>query len=153
MIHYINGDATVPKVKPAIIVHVCNNVGGWGAGFVLAISKKWISPEIAYRQLYQTKGLTLGHVQFIGVETDIFIGNMIAQNNIRRKGDVASKVYIDYIALDRALKKVAEFAINNNLTVHMPRIGCGLAGGTWDKVESIIERQLSNLDVYVYDFN
>ena len=24
-----------------ILLHICNNRGGWGAGFVLALSKKW----------------------------------------------------------------------------------------------------------------
>jgi hypothetical protein len=35
----------------------------------------------------------------------------------------------------------------------MPRIGCGLAGGTWDKIEPIIERTLlaKGIEVVVYD--
>jgi hypothetical protein len=33
----------------------------------------------------------------------------------------------------------------------MPRIGCGLAGGTWDKVEPIVLKELAGLDVFVYD--
>ena len=34
----------------------------------------------------------------------------------------------------------------------MPRIGCGLAGGKWAKVEPIIERATAGLcDVFVYD--
>jgi len=32
-------------------------------------------------------------------------------------------------------EKVGQFAIDKNAKVHMPRIGCGLAGGTWDKIE------------------
>ena len=38
-------------------------------------------------------------------------------------------------------------------TVHMPRIGCGLAGGTWDNIEPIIERTLceADIEVSVYD--
>jgi hypothetical protein len=36
----------------------------------------------------------------------------------------------------------------------MPRIGCGLAGGTWDKIEPLIEENLSmnQILVRVYDF-
>jgi hypothetical protein len=36
----------------------------------------------------------------------------------------------------------------------MPRIGCGLAGGTWDKIEPLIQSALikKNIDVTVYDF-
>jgi hypothetical protein len=35
----------------------------------------------------------------------------------------------------------------------MPRIGCGLAGGDWNKIEAIINETLGEkgLDVTVYD--
>jgi hypothetical protein len=37
-------------------------------------------------------------------------------------------------------------------SVHMPRIGCNLAGGSWGMVEPIIERTLGHAKVFVYDF-
>lgn len=35
----------------------------------------------------------------------------------------------------------------------MPRIGCGLAGGTWDQIEPLLEERLvcAGFDVRVYD--
>lgn len=44
-------------------------------------------------------------------------------------------------------------AIDNKATVHMPRIGCGLAGGTWDKIEPLINESLvkNEIETYVYD--
>jgi len=40
-INYRHGDATAPKADgPVVIVHVCNDVGKWGKGFVLAVSKR-----------------------------------------------------------------------------------------------------------------
>ena len=40
-IQFITGDATAPIGKGnRIIAHVCNDIGAWGAGFVLAISKR-----------------------------------------------------------------------------------------------------------------
>jgi O-acetyl-ADP-ribose deacetylase (regulator of RNase III) len=45
-INYIKGDATAPISKgEKIICHICNDIGGWGKGFVLAISKRWKEPE------------------------------------------------------------------------------------------------------------
>ena len=40
-------------------------------------------------------------------------------------------------------------------SVHMPRIGCGLAGGKWENIEPLILVQLSERDVevWVYDFD
>jgi len=36
----------------------------------------------------------------------------------------------------------------------MPRIGCGLAGGTWDRIEPLLHRTLTvaGIAVTVYDF-
>ena len=49
---------------------------------------------------------------------------------------------------------VAEKALEIEASVHMPRIGCGLAGGTWGKIEPILERTLikAGVEVTVYDF-
>ena len=45
-IQYLKGDATAPKTHgKKIIVHVCNDIGKWGKGFVLAISKRWKEPQ------------------------------------------------------------------------------------------------------------
>jgi O-acetyl-ADP-ribose deacetylase (regulator of RNase III) len=50
-LHYIVGDATSPLGDgKRIVVHVCNDIGGWGAGFVLAISRRWTAPEESYRR-------------------------------------------------------------------------------------------------------
>jgi O-acetyl-ADP-ribose deacetylase (regulator of RNase III) len=51
------------------------------------------------------------------------------------------------------LQKVAAKAKELQTSVHMPRIGCGLAGGEWSKVEPIIRETLSKagIEVTVYD--
>ena len=56
-------------------------------------------------------------------------------------------------AIEKALSKVAAFATEKGASIHMPRIGCGLAGGTWDKMEPIIIAALANkgVSVPVYD--
>ncbi len=37
-----------------------------------------------------------------------------------------------------------------NAKVQMPRIGCGLAGGFWDEIETIIEDTLLQKEVEVF---
>jgi O-acetyl-ADP-ribose deacetylase (regulator of RNase III) len=146
MIHYLVGDATSPQVEgKKMIVHVCNNVGAWGAGFVLALSRKWREPEARYRSLPK---YTLGEVDFVSVEVNISVANMIAQTLEREY--VNGEIPLQYDALKECLKTVNQVAAYSNSTVHMPRIGCGLAGGDWNKVEAIINETLT-VDVYVYD--
>ena len=51
---YFEGDATSPIGDgKKIIPHVCNDIGGWGKGFVLALSKKWPEPEEYYRKFFR----------------------------------------------------------------------------------------------------
>ena len=153
-ITYTKGDATGP-LSPGnkIIVHVCNDVGGWGKGFVLAISKRWPEPEKAYRQWFKDKtDFTLGEVQFVQVEEDIWIANLIGQHKMNK--DEQGNAPIRYEAIKQGLQKVASFAIENTASVHMPRIGCGLAGGSWDRIEPIIHETLGDIEtaIVVYDF-
>src|ERR1044072_1671109 len=49
-ISYLKGDATSPQAKGVkLICHICNDLGGWGKGFALAISRRWDEPEEKYR--------------------------------------------------------------------------------------------------------
>jgi O-acetyl-ADP-ribose deacetylase (regulator of RNase III) len=153
-IQYTKGDATSPEQGGnKIIVHICNDIGGWGKGFVMAISKKWKAPEKQYRDWYKSKdNFELGQVQFVQVEEDLWVANMIGQHKINK--DEQGNAPIRYEAVRQCLEKVGAFALENNASVHMPRIGCGLAGGKWEEIEPIIIDTLSGRDVAVtvYDF-
>ncbi len=152
-LNYLIGDATNPQIDGnKIIVHVCNDIGGWGKGFVLAISKKWKEPEQQYREWFKSNvNFNLGNVQFVQVEKDIWIANLIGQHKINK--DENGNVPIRYEAILKGLEKVSCFSIDKNASVHMPRIGCGLAGGTWEQIEPLINQSLIEKDIetYVYD--
>ena len=146
---YLKGDATSPQGKGhKIIAHICNNRGSWGAGFVMAISKKWSSPEIEYRKWIETK--TLGEIQLIPVEDEIVIVNMIAQDGFV---NFLNPVAVRYEALKECLNKLVYRIKANDVSVHMPRIGCGIAGGKWELIEPIIKETLckNDIQVYIYD--
>ena len=154
-IHYLKGDATAPQAKGTkIICLICNDLGGWGRGFVLAISKRWPEPETDYRKWHRERSSNdfgLGEVRYIQAEQYIYVANMIAQKGIKTgsKGPP-----VRYEAVETCLREVAAKAKKLGASVHMPRIGCGLAGGSWDKIEPILIKQLiaNNIETYVYDF-
>lgn len=154
-IEYIKGDATSPQAKGIkIIAHICNNIGGWGKGFVLAVSKRWKEPEQSYRQWHRERAsndFELGSIQIVQVEEYVYVANMLGQQGIKRG---SNGVPIRYEAVEACLEKLAEKAIELNASVHMPRIGCGLAGGKWTKIEPLIESTLlaNNVKTVVYDF-
>jgi O-acetyl-ADP-ribose deacetylase (regulator of RNase III) len=155
-INYVSGDATQPVgVGTKLIVHICNDQGAWGKGFVLAITKRFgKTAESKYKEWYRSgdSGFSLGSVQFAKVAEDVIVGNMIAQQGIYPKDGVAP---IRYEALTRCLKKVFVYSEKFGLPIHMPRIGAGLAGGSWPKIAAIIDKQLvqRGLSVTVYDWS
>jgi O-acetyl-ADP-ribose deacetylase (regulator of RNase III) len=154
-VHYLKGDATSPQAAgPKIIAHICNDLGGWGKGFVLAISKRWPEPETAYRDWHRHRAendFGLGAVQMVQVQPDIWVANMIAQRGMKTGSQGPP---IRYEAVETCLTRLADLAIEHEASVHMPRIGCGLAGGTWERIGPIVEATLAHADVkvLVYDF-
>lgn len=154
-ITYRKGDATAPWGDgQRIICHICNDLGGWGKGFVVAISKRWPEPEARYRAWHregEAGGFRLGAIQLVQVEPTLHVANMIAQRGTRPIDGVPP---IRYEALRECLSTLTERAIELGASVHMPRIGCGLAGGSWPEVEAVIQATLlpANLEVHVYDF-
>jgi O-acetyl-ADP-ribose deacetylase (regulator of RNase III) len=168
-ITYVVGDATQSIGEGRkVICHVCNDIGAWGSGFVLALSARWAAPEAEYRRWFRGEGMLgrvgalhkvpfvsgeaeLGNIQVVEVEEQsVYVCNMIAQKLYRpRPGDAP----IRYCALAKCLEDLEFFAHELEASVHMPRIGCGLAGGTWDKVEPLILEELVDfgVPVFVYD--
>ncbi|MCP3993000.1 MAG: macro domain-containing protein [Actinomycetia bacterium] len=153
-IEYVVGDATAPVGGGnKIIAHICNDIGGWGLGFVLALSNRWNEPEQAYYGWYQERAsndFELGSIQLIAVEPDIWVANIIGQRGIHPGPDGPP---VRYDAIEVGLNQLADEAVAMDATIHMPRIGCGLAGGDWTVVEGIITRTLSDAGVQavVYD--
>lgn len=151
MIRYVIGDATRPEGGGRkLIAHVCNDAGGWGAGFVLALSNVSLRPEEEYRRWYRESrplSMPLGQIQVVPFCGDIHVANMIAQRGAWRSDDIP----LQYDALEACLEQVAGWARQNDASIHMPRIGCGLAGGTWKHVGPIVEAACGECDVTVYD--
>ena len=149
---YLKGDATNPKQikdEKMFILHICNNKGRWGRGFVLAISNRWTRPELEYRKL---KNYDLGVIQIVKVNDDISVVNMIAQDGLG-----TYKKRVEYDALRQCLESVNDYISKKNkkekekISIHMPRIGCGLGGGKWNIVKKIIEEEIGTHNIFVYD--
>lgn len=161
-IHYTTGDALVPvKDGVCLIPHIVNNKGGWGAGFVVAISKLTSLPEKYYRQwstgeypnnwvAITHEEFELGSNQYVIVSPNVQIVNMCAQNGYKT---AENPVPVDYVALRMCMRDVFSSALAFDAYIQMPRIGCGLGGGDWNVVEGILNGLLrrNDVDVYVVD--
>jgi O-acetyl-ADP-ribose deacetylase (regulator of RNase III) len=147
MLIYHSGDALSPETEDSfcLIVHICNNRGKWGGGFTKSLDKKWLMPRQTY---LAQESRTLGDIQIILVEPKICVINMIAQVVSWTNGPP-----IRYSSLEVALHKVSIFATDKSASVHMPRIGTGLAGGNWDCIFPLVMKclVLKGIEVHVYD--
>lgn len=159
-LHELNGDATHPIQTEGnqLLAHVVNDRGGWGSGFVLAVSKRWPQAERDYRT-WAKAGRTgaefstpfqLGEVLISKVGKDLSVAHMLAQHGYIGSGNSTP---LSYEALAQSLRKLAAIAAAQEASIHMPRIGAGRGGGDWSQIKRIIEREVGHLPVYIYTYH
>lgn len=155
-IKYVKGDATNPYIIPnyySVICHCCNALGAWGRGFVVPLGARFPKAKDKYRELIKTtsKDERLGKVSFAKVTKDIVVANIIGQYGIYSKDN---KPLVNYDAIRQGFETVIKNFKTHNMqfTIHMPKIGCGLAKGDWNVIENIIKDTFlkEKIDVYVY---
>jgi len=152
-ITYLKGDATAPRGSGLrILAHIVSDRGMiWGAGFGRAVRKKWprVQEEFAKWVVTCHGEFQLGNIHISCVDDSLLIAHMVAQHGI----GPSRTPRLRYGALEKCLETVAEHALSKGASVHMPRIGTGEAGGSWEIVGELIEDTLClrNVDVTVYD--
>lgn len=150
-ISYRIGDATRPKgAGPVIIAHIANDKSPrWGRGFGYAITDAFsgIRAEFA-RWAGPRPRLGAVHV-YRAAHGGPFVVTMVAQSGY----GPSSRPRIRYAHLSACLEMLAGEAERLGASVHMPRIGTGHAGGSWEIVSGLIHRHLirRGIAVTVYD--
>lgn len=130
----INGD--ILEIKKGIIVHQVNCQYKMGAGLAAQIRKKYPNH---YNDFINTKP-ELGNIVITKINKNLFIVGIYGQYYYGKIG-----TYTDYLALKKGFERVRYLMNKTNLDVFIPyKIGCGLAGGTWDVVKQIIENTIPN---------
>lgn len=160
LLRYTKGDATMPHgASHRMIIHCCNDIGGFGKGFAAALAARYPKAEQEYRLWYRSQiKFKLGEIQVVNLQSDLSVVNMIAQHGIYPENGVPP---IRWDALEECLKKVAKEALGFRSSIHCPRICVGLASGVekgydeeaWKRVESMLVENLVNkgINVTVYD--
>jgi len=128
-----------------MIVHVVNDVGAWGAGFSGALGGHYLWAEQSYRA-WTGRALGLSSWTWSPREIMLGVGHLCAQRGLPSR---ANPHPLDLDALDKCLAYTSILPTTHS--IHMPRIGCGLAGGTWVEVEPLIRKHLDRHAVFVYD--
>ena len=145
-------------VKPwSVLMHQVNCLGVANAGIAKQLRDRYPAWYPAYRKLCgQTdpKENLLGTVHAAAVAPNVIVCSAFAQLGISKREPVT-----DYDAWELICQKIeAEIRARNseknmNWTLHIPYgIGCGLAGGDWEKMRGIFEYYFgrSPVDLYVH---
>ena len=134
-----------------------------GSGVAKQVKDKY--PEVygKYKEVYKVKGLYLGDIIPVSIYHTSDFKNLWLINAITQEsfGVNINKIYVDYNAVRYSFRRTAEFSNMMNAlkphhepkitTIAMPKIGCGLGNGDWNIVEDIINEELSEFEVLIYE--
>jgi len=123
----------------------------WGAGFGLAVRKKWPRVQSAFQEwaASQAEALRLGNVYHTQVDQHTTVFQMVCQHGY----GPSPTPRLRYAALKKCLEQLADFASGPAGSIHMPRIGAGYGGASWGLIQQLIDEVLCarGLHVTIYD--
>jgi O-acetyl-ADP-ribose deacetylase (regulator of RNase III) len=152
-IRFVQGDVLEPRgAGPTVICQLVNDQARvWGGGVAKLAGKKYPKAQKDF-SLWITgipRAKRLGEVHFAEANDSTVVASLVGQEGF----GPSSTPRIRYAALEHCFEKISEFASKRAATVHMPRVGAGQAGGSWDTVEEIVQDTLvtDGISVTVYD--
>ncbi len=152
-IRYVHGNALEPRGDGLKLVCqlVNDRARTWGGGVAKRAARKFPDAQREFSTWIGSIPMEerLGTVHFSTEKDDVVIASLIAQAGFGK----SETPRIRYSALERCLKAIADFAREATASIHMPKIGTGAAGASWDAVEELIDYCLikDGLSITVYD--
>lgn len=146
----VTGDILSPNSNPQEAVAVCHQVnceGLMGAGLALQVRRLFPRAFDAYRNCCDELGRScLGMTQcYVALEPY----NYVLVNLFGQEGYGKYVQRTDYAAVEKALGSVNKMF--RNCTVRIPyHMGCGLGGGDWNIVLSLVESTLTDCHVQIW---
>lgn len=148
---YIKGDIVKLFLEGANVAHGCNCFHTMGAGVAGQLAKAY-PPILASDKA----GSDYGCFNKLGTFTRATLHRGTNENycfNLYTQFEGGPN--LDYAALLNAFIELNYFSNNKlvPLTVYIPRIGAGIAGGDWEKIEWIINNFTPNTNIIVVDWD
>lgn len=129
-----------------VIVHGCNCFNQMGAGIAAQISKEFpLAYEIDKKTQRGDRG-KLGKYSSAKLDSGLTVVNAYTQYDYGSKGQ-----HVDYEAMREVFKRIKQDFSGQR--IGYPKIGAGLAGGDWEKIERIINEELEGEDHTLVIFN
>lgn len=158
-IKYIKGNAVDALLDNEIdyLLHQVNAVGAFRSGIAGEIRERIPDAYECYMKMYSEWNKPIGHIPLgtFNISPSHVI-NLVGQKYYGRDG----KRYTSYGALASGFSYLETYFMNvlklnpEEITLGLPKIGCGLGGADWDIVEELIQYQLTPhfKKVIVYEY-
>lgn len=154
MINYVKGNLLDSGCD--YICHQVNCQGVMGSGIAKQIRERFPDVYKYYKDRYNkwyygSNEKLLGTIDVVYCrDQNMMVVNMYSQNECGYDG----KRYTSYDAFSDALHAI-KHTVREGYTIGFPKyIGCGLGGGNWKIVSTMIEEILGNdYDVYIYEYD
>ncbi|MGH6648038.1 ImmA/IrrE family metallo-endopeptidase [Aquabacterium sp.] len=139
----VDGDALLPRgTGPRLVAHVVPNTSSiWGGnGFASQLRRRFPDVWVKFKTetAARNRHLTLGEVLVGPMCEGVCVAHMVAQRGI----GASSTQRLQYAALAECLAIVRQKAEELGASVHMPRIGTGHGGASWEIVKELIAEEL-----------
>lgn len=147
---YVKGNLL--EAQTEAIVNTVNTVGVMGKGIALQFKEKYPQNFKAYKKACENGLVRIGQM-FVFKESDLEGSKIII--NFPTKKEWYRKSQYRYI--EEGLKDLVRTIRENNIkSISIPPLGCGNGGLKWEKVKSLMEQYLANLNdvqIQIYEPN
>lgn len=156
MITYLKGNVIAAfmnhsGLQPVMLLHGCNCFNCMGGGIAKIIAKKFPKVEEADDHTISGDINKLGNCSIVEVGINKWIMNCYTQyemyNDKHKKNGTTP---FSYLAWENILREIQK-GLHPEVTLYMPKIGAGLAGGDWNKIEALLKSHTANRQVYIYE--
>ena len=139
------------RLKTGLIAHQVNCAGLFGAGLAKVIADRWPKVKDLYLHKHKKDGWRLGDIQIVNVgdpQDPLYVVNCASQYDVgtdfRRTDYEAVRTCLLRLSLMRRKH------YGGNLPIYFPHgYGCGLGGGDWKVVSTIIETVIPDAIIIV----
>lgn len=145
---YVRGDATQPVGEGLRwIAHVVNDKAKrWGGrGFAQSLSRKFPGAAQDFHEWMSSERHALGEVHVSAVDPALAIASLVAQAGYGE----SAKPRLRYGPLQAALSQLVRMAAAAGASLHMPLIGAGQAGGSWETIRQLLHETVADSGVAV----
>ncbi len=144
MIKFLTGN--ILESEAQALVNTVNTVGIMGKGIAMQFKKAFPENFKAYIKACKNKEIDIGKL-FVFKENNLSGEKIII--NFPTKKDWRKPSEYEYIekGLDDLIRVIKEYHIKS---IAIPPLGAGSGGLLWEKVKTIIQNKLSNLDIDIF---